>query len=201
MFVIFRNLYFYVQSWNIFEIFFFLNFSHLPFYVNVFNMCSESREFTFLYFLKIYCLLKSWISYLLYSICSSHMCIHDHHGSLNPKLVLSQIFTPHVAVCLSSSKVLVLHTRAFYSAPAVCSSHPPYPILFLRFSLLCSPYRPVSWLPQSFFCASQSRVQPPLQYLLFFSRLSLLLLRSLPQGFSPCVLAMSRFLFISHSLS
>ena len=88
MFVIFRNLYFNVPSWNIFRIFFFLNLSHLPLYVNVFNMCSESHKFTFLHFLKIYGLLKSWISYLLYSICSSHMCIHDHHGSLNPKLVL-----------------------------------------------------------------------------------------------------------------
>ena len=57
--------------------------------MNVFNMCSESHEFTFLHFLKIYGLLKSWISYLLYSICSSRMCIHDYHGSLNPKLVLS----------------------------------------------------------------------------------------------------------------
>ena len=89
MFVIFRNLYFYVPSWNIFGIFFCLNFSHLPFYVNVFNMCSESHEFTFLHFLKIYGLLKSWISYLLYSISSSHMYIYNHHGSLNPKLVLS----------------------------------------------------------------------------------------------------------------
>ena len=67
----------------------FCEFFHTPFYVNVFNMCTESHEFTFLHFFKIYGLLKSWISYLLYSICSSHMFIHDHHGSLNPKLVLS----------------------------------------------------------------------------------------------------------------
>ena len=92
MFAIFRNLYFYVPSWvvwNIFQIFFCLNFPHPPLYLNVFNMYSESHEFTLLHFLKIYGPLKSWVSYLLYSICSSHMCIHDHHGSLNPKLVLS----------------------------------------------------------------------------------------------------------------
>ena len=84
-------------------------FFHTPFYVNVFNMYSESHEFTFLHFFKIYGLLKSWISYLLYSIFSSHMFIHDHHGSLNPKLVLS--LSIHFPILMNIVLLVVLPTK------------------------------------------------------------------------------------------
>ena len=53
-------------------------------------MYGESLEFTFINTLGNFGLLKSGTCYLLYSICSSYMCIYYlHHGSSITKLALS----------------------------------------------------------------------------------------------------------------
>ena len=53
-------------------------------------MYGESREFNFIETFGDYGLLKSGTSYLLYSVCSSCMCIHYLlHGSSIVKLALS----------------------------------------------------------------------------------------------------------------
>ena len=53
-------------------------------------MYGESREFNFIETFGDYGLLRSGTSYLLYSVCSSCMCIHYlFHGSSIVKLALS----------------------------------------------------------------------------------------------------------------
>ena len=62
-------------------------------------MYTESHEFTFLHFVEIYGLLKSGICYLLYSVCSCHMCIHKHHDSSISKLAL--LLSSHSPILLN----------------------------------------------------------------------------------------------------